>query len=119
MTTEDRLYAALTSVLPDTTYHLAMDGEPDTAAVYRYVATDATYESDVPIATRDRFEINLYQREHDSALVQSVLDALRDAGFTASMGAQTLAAVAGDAGYSTDTINAAYYCAADDNREDD
>ena len=77
--TEARLYAALETVMQAD--HLAMDGEPGEAAVYRFARQDGIWESDVPIMLLDVYEVRVYQRDFDERRVWEVRDALREAGF--------------------------------------
>jgi len=104
MTSEDMLYTALSLVMP--TYHLAMDGERAEAAVYREATPGVVYESDVPIVTTDRFDIEVYQQEHNPTKVTAIIQALLAAGFFARLsGSQTMAEYEG-AGYSVDRLSA-------------
>ena len=76
---EEALYTALAAVMQCD--HLAMDGEPDEAAVYRYAREDGLYESDVLILSWDVFEVRVYQREYDESRVNACIDALTEAEF--------------------------------------
>lgn len=71
---EERLYNALAEVMQCD--HLAMDGEPQEAAVYRYSREDGLYESDVLILAWDVFEVRIYQREYDETRVNACVNAL-------------------------------------------
>ena len=104
MTSEDMLYTALSSVMP--TFHLAMDGEQAAAAVYREAPPGIIYESGEPIITTDRFDIEVYQKEHDPGNIESIIQALRAAGFFARIsGAQTMVDYEA-VGYSVDRLSA-------------
>lgn len=76
---EAKLYDALAAVMQ--TDHLAMDGEPEEGAVYRYAGEEPTYESNIPIMVHDAFEVRVYQREYDYTRVQACRNALTNAGF--------------------------------------
>lgn len=79
LSNEDKLQAALAAVMQ--TDHLAMDGEPNEAAVYRYAREDGLYESDVLILAWDVFDVRIYQREYDERRVNACVDALTGADF--------------------------------------
>lgn len=103
MKSDDMIYEALSAVMP--TFHLAMDGEPDEAAIYALSTRNYLYESDEPILQRDTYSIIIAQREHSSARVEAIREALQDAGFFVRYSAQNLETYF-DAGYSIDTLTA-------------
>lgn len=80
LSNEDRLYTALAAVTQCD--HLAMDGEPNEAAVYRFAREDGLYESDALIMAWDVFDVHIYQREYVEARVDACAEALAGAGFT-------------------------------------
>lgn len=104
MTSEDMLYTALSSVMP--TYHLAMDGERAEAAVYREATPGTVYESDVPIVTTDRFDIEIYQQKDDPTKAVSIIQALRAAGFFARISGPQDMAPFGNVLYYIDRLSA-------------
>ena len=71
-------------------YHLALDGEPERACVYRYTGTETIFESDEPVAARDVFQIYIYQTEYAPELPGQIIKALRDAGFSVTPGRQAM-----------------------------
>ena len=86
---ESILHDTLESVLP--AFHIVLDGKPETAAVYRTTGEKTLYESDEPIITWDVFQVYVFQREYDPAVVPAVCDALKAAGFILEgMGAQLM-----------------------------
>lgn len=103
MRSEDRIFDALAAVMP--TYHLAMDGEPDEAAIYSLTSRSYLYESDEPILRRDTYDVIIAQRQHDAARVDAIRSALIDAGFSVRTGAQSMTSYF-DAGYSIDNMSA-------------
>lgn len=104
MTSEEALYGALTTVTP--TFHLAMDGEQEKAAVYREAPPGIVYESGEPIITIDRFDIEVYQKQHSPATVETIIQALRAAGFFARISGAQLMADYGAVAYKVDKLSA-------------
>lgn len=86
MSNETILHDALSQLLP--AFHLALDGKPEAAAVYRISGERPLFESNIPIATWEIFQVYIYQREYDPALMDQIRAALRKHGFTM----QTIAA---------------------------
>ena len=103
MSVEERLYEALRAVMP--AYHLAMDGEPEEAAVYTLASRNFEYESGEPILQRDTYNIIVAQRNHKSERIDALKNALTDARFFVRFNAQSMASNF-DAGYSIDTLTA-------------
>ena len=103
MTSDDMIYDALNAVMP--TFHLARDGEPDEAAIYTLSSRNYLYESDEPILQQDTYSIMVVQREHSSARVAAIREALLDAGFFVRYSAQNMETYF-DAGYSIDNLTA-------------
>ena len=72
-------------------HHVALNGSTDQAAiVYRISGEDTTYESGVPILTRIRAQIYVYQREYTARLVWEIRTALEAYGWSVRIGAQAL-----------------------------
>lgn len=90
MTNEARLHDALSAVM--NAYHLMLDGEPEEGAAYRYTGETHLYESDIPIMTRENFQVHIYQREYSPEPVEKAKQSLIDAGFAIQQGAQTIEA---------------------------
>lgn len=88
MTNEDRLHDALVEVLP--AYHLVVDGEPQEGAAYRLTSESHVYESDIPILTREHYQIYIYQREYTPDVVARVKESLESAGFAIQQGSQSM-----------------------------
>ena len=88
MRNEDRLHDALESVAP--AYHLVLDGAPEEGAAYRFSGVNVLYESDVPLVTKELFEIYVFQREYSAGKVAEVIAALRDAGFAVNVAGQSM-----------------------------
>ena len=103
MSNEERLFEALQAVMP--AYHLAMDGEPEEAAVYSLASRNFEYESGEPILQRDTYSIIVAQRNHKHERVEAVRNALAEARFFVRFTAQSMASNF-DAGYSIDTLTA-------------
>lgn len=104
MTTEKRLYDALSGVMP--TFHLVMDGEPNEAAIYSLSSETFEYESNIPIRRRDSYSLIVAQYNiHKPERVEEVRSALTEAGFFVRRGQQNMEAML-DAGYSLDSLTA-------------
>lgn len=88
MTNEERLHDALAEILP--AYHLVIDGEPQEGAAYRYTSASHVYESDIPIMTREHYQIYVYQREYTPEVVDKVKQSLEGAGFAVQQGNQSM-----------------------------
>lgn len=88
MTNEERLHDALADVMP--AYHLALDGEPQEGAAYRFLNESHIYESDIPIMTRENYQIYIYQREYTPETIAKAKQKLADAGFAIQQGSQTM-----------------------------
>ena len=85
---ETILHDALAKVIP--AYHLILDGRPDKAAAFRTSGERSIYESGVPILTWELFEVNIYQREYDRAVINTVRAAVEAAGFSITMTGQIM-----------------------------
>lgn len=104
MTTEERLYEALSMVMP--TFHLTMDGEPDEAVVHALASETFEYESNIPIRRRDTYNLIVAQyNAHKPERVEAVRNALTEAGFFVRRGQQNMESMF-DAGYSLDSLTA-------------
>lgn len=88
MTNEGRLHDALAAVLP--AYHLVIDGEPEEGAAYRFTSSSHVYESDIPIMTREHYQVYVYQREYTPDVVAEVKQSLEGAGFAVQQGNQSM-----------------------------
>ena len=88
MTNEARLHDALTAVM--NAYHLVLDGQPEEGAAYRYAGETHVFESDVPIMTRENYQVYIYQREYSPELIAKAKTGLMDAGFTVQQGGQAM-----------------------------
>lgn len=88
MTNEALLHDALAEIMP--AYHLILDGEPQEGAAYRLTSESHVYESDIPIMTRENYQIYIYQREYAAETVERVRQSLEDAGFAVQQGGQTM-----------------------------
>lgn len=89
MTNEDRLHDALAAVMD--AYHLVLDGEPRQGAAYRFTNESYVYESDIPIMTREHYQVYIYQQnEYSPELIAKAKQSLQDAGFAIQQGAQAM-----------------------------
>lgn len=88
MTNEARLHDALAAVM--NAYHLMLDGEPEEGAAYRYAGETHVYESDIPIITRENFQVHIYQREYTPDQVAKAKQSLINAGFAVQQGGQMM-----------------------------
>jgi len=89
MNNETMLHDALAKLLP--AFHLTLDGKPEAAAVYRSNGERSLFESNIPIATWEIFQVYVYQREYDPALIAGIRSALKTGGFTVeTIGAQVM-----------------------------
>ena len=88
MKNEERLHDALAKVM--SAYHLVLDGEPREGAAYRYMGETHVYESDVPIMTRETYQVYIYQRGYSPEPVAKARQSLIDAGFAIWQGGQVM-----------------------------
>lgn len=88
VTNEARLHDALAAVT--SAYHLVLDGEPREGAAYRYIGESHVYESDIPIMTRENYQVYVFQREYSPELITKARQSLIDAGFALQQGGQAM-----------------------------
>lgn len=70
---------------------VVLNGACETASiVYRISGEEPICESNVPIMTRVRAQVYVYQREYTANLVWQVRSALQERGWSARLGAQVL-----------------------------
>lgn len=88
MRNEDRLHDALSAVT--NAYHLVLDGMPAEGAAYRLMNETRLYESDAVISVTEHYQVYVYRKEYSADLIARLVQSLREAGFSATIGGQSM-----------------------------
>lgn len=83
---KQKLHDAISAVLP--AWHVAIDGDQSPAAAYSLQEARGVYESGELLCTTERWQLMVFQRNYDSAMIDALIESLRSAGFGVRRGRQ-------------------------------